>query len=984
MLKRYSLWLLTVVMGAWMALSGFGPKGRGNISEQEQHWVDSVYQSLTPDQRLGQLFMVAAYSNKPQSHIREIENLITQYGIGGVMFMQGGPVRQAKLTNRYQSLAKVPLLVATDAEWGLDMRLDSSMHFAKQMTLGALQDDRYVYLMGREIALKLKRLGIHVNFSPVVDVNSNPNNPVIGNRSFGESKEQVTARSIAYIKGLQDHGIIAVAKHFPGHGDTDADSHFSLPVLSHDMARLTEVELYPFKRSFDAGVMGVMVAHLHVPKLDSIANRAATLSPYLVNDLLKGQMQYEGLVFTDALNMKGVTRYHEPGEVDALALKAGNDVLLFSENVPKAFASIKKALADSTISERDIEIRVRKMLHAKYWAGLNQYTPVNLENLSQDLSRPVSQVLQQQLYEQAVTVVANKNDLLPFRVLDTTEFASVSVGAGINNVLTQTLDKYASFKKFAVTSRVTPDSVYAGIRRDLAGTDVVVVSLHNLNNNPGNNYNLSGNALGFIRELQRDPTKKVVVVVMGNAYSLRNFEGSDWLVCGYEDNEVTRKVIPQVLFGALPANGRLPVTASPKFKAGFGISTPSLNRLKYSIPESVGMNSGILNQIDNIALEAIAYAATPGCQVLVVKDGTVVMEKGYGYYTYDRTQPVTEKTIYDLASITKVAATLQAVMFLKDQGRLNLDARLVTYLPELKGSNKANLTVRDVLLHQAGLVAYIPFWTKTLKDGKLNPIYYDSLPSESYPNLVVPGVYSNKRLEDSVWKWVVKSELAGKRLPNGKFEYRYSDLGLHIMKRIAERLLNQPLPDFLEQNFYAPLGAATLTFNPLNKFLKEQIAPTAPGSQFKPGVPLQGTVHDGNAALLGGKAGHAGLFSNANDLAILMQMDLQNGKYGGQQYFKTPVVTEFSENGSKNSRRGIGWDKADPDGNGPTSTLAPLSTFGHTGFTGTGAWVDPENNIIYIFLSNRVYPDSENDKLLKYNIRTRIHDVVYQSLEPKP
>ncbi|MFB9864024.1 glycoside hydrolase family 3 N-terminal domain-containing protein [Rufibacter immobilis] len=984
MLKRYSLGLLTVVMGAWWVLSGFGPRGRGNISIQEQRWVDSVYQSLTPDQRLGQLFMVAAYSNKSQSHVREVESLITQYGIGGVMFMQGGPVRQAKLTNRYQSISKVPLLVAIDAEWGLDMRLDSSMHFAKQMTLGALPDDHYVYLMGREIALKLKRLGIHVNFSPVVDVNSNPKNPVIGNRSFGESKEQVTARGIAYIKGLQDHGIIAVAKHFPGHGDTDADSHFSLPVLTHDMARLTEVELYPFRRSFDAGVMGVMVAHLHVPKLDSIANRAATLSPYLVNDLLKGKMQYEGLVFTDALNMKGVTKYHKPGEVDALALKAGNDVLLFSEDVPKAIANIKQALADSTITEQEIELRVRKMLHAKYWAGLNQYTPVEVENLSQDLSRPVSQVLQQQLYEQAVTVVANKNDLLPFRVLDTTVFATVAVGADLNNTFTQTLEKYAPFRKFAVPSRFAPDSVYTGIKRDIADADVVVVSLHKLNNNPGNNFNLSGNALGFIRELQRDSTKKVVVVVMGNAYSLRNFEASNWLVCGYEDNDVSRRVVPQVLFGALPANGRLPVTASTKFKAGSGISTPSLSRLKYSMPESVGMNSSVLKQIDNIALEAIAYAATPGCQVLVVKDGTVVMEKAYGHYTYERSQPVTEKTIYDLASITKVAATLQAVMFLKDQGRLKLDERLVTYLPELKGSNKASLTVRDVLLHQAGLAAHIPFWKQTMVNGTLNPLFYDSLPSVKYPNLVVPGVYSNQSLEDSVWKWTVTSELVGRRTANGKFEYRYSDLGLHIMKRIAERLLNQPLPDFLEQNFYAPLGTSTLTFNPLDKFLKEQIAPTAPTSAYKTDTPLQGTVHDGNAALLGGKAGHAGLFSNANDLAILMQMDLQNGNYGGQQYFKTPVVTEFSQNTSKDSRRGLGWDKPEPEGNGPTSDLAPLSTFGHTGFTGTGTWLDPENNIIYIFLSNRVYPDAENDKLLKYNIRTRIHDVVYQSLEPKP
>ncbi|QHL89369.1 serine hydrolase [Nibribacter ruber] len=970
-------------MCAWWALSGFGPAGRGSITQQEQRWVDSVYQSLTPQQKLGQLFMVAAYSNSGQYHVREIEQLVSQYGIGGVMFMQGGPVRQAKLTNRYQSLAKVPLLVAMDAEWGLDMRLDSSMHFARQMTLGALPDDRYVYMMGREIALKLKRLGIHVNFSPVIDVNSNPKNPVIGNRSFGESKEQVTQRGIAYIKGLQDHGIIAVAKHFPGHGDTDADSHFSLPVLTHDMARLTEVELYPFKRSFDAGVMGVMVAHLYIPKLDSIANRAATLSPYLVRDLLKGKMQYDGLVFTDALNMKGVTRYHKPGEVDALAFMAGNDVLLFSEDVPKAISVIQQAVTDGQITEQEIEVRVRKILHAKYWAGLNQYKPIELENLSKDLHGPSSLVLQQQLYEQAVTVVANKDNLLPFKVLDTIQFASVSIGEGYNNQFTRTLEKYSPFKKFSISSRFAPDSVYKAVQKNLDSADVVIVTLHDLTNVPNRNYGLGTNALNFVKALQRDSTKKVIVVVMGNAYSLKSFEDSDWLVCGYEDNAVVQRVVPQILFGALPAEGRLPVTASPKLKAGTGVSTPALSRLKYSLPESVGMSSTVLKQIDNIALEAIAYAATPGCQVLVVKDGTVVFDKAYGHYTYDRAQPVTEKTIYDLASITKVAATLQAVMFLKDQGQLKLDDKLVTYLPELKGSNKANLTIRNVLLHQSGLQAYIPFWKKTLLKGLPNPIYYDSVQSEAYPNAVANGLFASRRLEDSVWTWIVKSELTGLRTGNGAYEYRYSDLGLHLMKRVAERLLNQTMPDFLEQNFYAPLGARSLTFNPLQKFLKEQIAPTAQDSTFRKTV-LQGTVHDDGAAILGGVAGHAGLFSNANDLAILLQMDLQNGNYGGHQYFKTPVVTEFAQEGSSNSRRGLGWDKTDPDGNGPTSDLSPTTTFGHTGFTGTGAWIDPENNIIYIFLSNRIHPDAENTKLLKYNIRTRIHDVVYQSLEPKP
>ncbi len=982
MLKRFSLGLLVLIFLAIGPLMSLKSSDTVVVDTMEKNWVDSVFQSLTPDQRLGQLFMVAAYSNKDEKHFKETDELVRQYGIGGIMFMQGGPERQARLTNRFQSQARVPMLIAMDAEWGLGMRLDSSMNFAKQMTLGATTDEKFTYLMGREIALKMKRMGVNVSFSPVLDVNVNASNPVIGTRSFGESKEEVTRRGVAYIKGLQDHGIMAVAKHFPGHGDTDTDSHLSLPLIPHDMKRLTDVELYPFKKSFDAGVMGVMVAHLYLPSIDSTRNLATTLSYPLVTSLLKEKMSYKGLVFTDALNMKGVTRYYKPGEVDLRALMAGNDVLLFPENVPVAIGKIKEAIAQEKIKQEDIDQRVRKILHSKYWAGLNNYKPVALANLKEEVDKPISNAVREQIYEQAITVVQNRNNFLPFRNLDTLSIASVAIGAKKDNVFQETLGNYSPISKFTIPNRFAPDSAFTKIIPQLKDNDVVVVSIHGMNMTPQKEFGIGLGTRAFIKYLQERTNKKVIVAVMGNAYSLKFFDESSWLVCGYEDNSTTQLLVPQVLFGARPAKGKLPVTASAKLKVGSGVETAALGRLKYGAPESVGMNSKTLAQIDNIALEAIAYAATPGAQVLVVKDGTVVFNKSYGHYTYDKLKPVTGNTVYDIASLTKVSSTLQAVMFLKDQGKISLDGKVSTYLPELKGTNKEGIIVRDVLAHQAGLRAGIIHWQKTLDKLKLAQTYYASTRTDVFPNEVIPGVYSVKSMEDSLWAWTVRTSLLPKKKNSKTYDYEYSDLGFYILKRMAEKMLNQPIDEFMEQNFYAPLGLSTMGFKPLLKHPREIIAPTEDDNYFRKNL-IWGTVHDQGAAMMGGVGGHAGLFSNANDLAILMQMNLQNGKYGGHNYYTSNVVTEFSKRQSTASRRGLGWDKPAPDGNGPTSNMASASTFGHTGFTGTAAWVDPETKLIYIFLSNRVYPDAGNTKLVKYNIRSRIHDVVYKAVTPK-
>jgi beta-N-acetylhexosaminidase len=981
MLKDFRIRLLLLLLAVTgLVITSAAPRDLGArpMSVAEQTWVDSVFSSLTPDQRLGQLFMVAAYSNKDKKHAQRIDELVRTYGVGGLMFLQGGPKRQAILTNRYQAEAKVPLLISMDAEWGLDMRLDSSMHFAKQMTLGAMDDEQYVYQMGREIALKLKTLGVHVSFSPVVDVNSNPDNPVIGNRSFGENKEQVAKRSVAYIRGLQDHGVMAVVKHFPGHGDTDVDSHVALPVINSDLAHLTNVDLYPFQKSFEAGVMGVMVGHLYMPLFDTVQTLSATISKNLVTGFLKEKMAYKGLVFTDALNMKSVADLYKPGELDALALAAGNDVLLFSEDVPLGLQRIREAIAAGKINQEDIDARVRKILRAKFWAGLNRYQPIDIANLAENLNRPQSRMVQQQIYEHAVTVVKNQDDILPFHRLDTLRIAAVTVGTDAGGTYATIMNKYQAGPVYSVPNRYAPDSTFERIAPRLSAYNVVVVSLHGMNNTPAHSYGIGDGALKFIKQLQANPKLKTVVVAMGNAYSLKYLEDARTLVCGYEDNYASQLVVPQVLFGALPAKGQLPVTVSPTMKAGLGLPTPDFHRLRYATPESEGLDSKILAQIDNIALESVAYAAAPGCQVLVAKDGAVVFDKSYGYCTYDKSRPVESSTLYDLASVTKVAGTLQAVMYLKDQGKLNLDAKVADYLPELRTSNKKDMTVRDVLLHQAGLKPGIPTWEKTVTKTGLKPTFYASTRSDEYPNEVVPGTFSTKAVGDSVWTWIVRSSLLPK--VKGKYPVEYSDLSFMILKRVSETLLKEPIDVFLQRTFYAPLGLSSMTYNPLERFPKACIAPTENDTYFRK-TQLQGTVHDQTAALLGGVAGHAGLFANANDLAILMQMDFQNGRYGGQRYFQTPVVTEFARQQSAGNRRGLGWDHGNPEKpEGPTSNLSPESTFGHTGFTGTCVWMDPENKILYIFLSNRVYPDGGNNKLRQYNIRTRIHDVIYKSL----
>jgi len=940
-----------------------------------EKWVDSVMKQLSVDQRIAQLFMVAAYSNKGKTHEDEILKLIKEQHIGGLIFMQGGPVRQAKLTNTYQQAAKVPLMISIDGEWGLAMRLDSTVSFPKQMTLGAIQNDTLIYLMGSEIAKHCKRIGIHVNFAPVVDVNNNAANPVINMRSFGEDKYNVARKGIAYLRGMQDLKVLANAKHFPGHGDTDADSHKSLPIIKHNRARIDSLELYPFVKTIDAGLGSMMVAHLFIPSLDKTPNTATTLSPKVVNKLLKDSLGFKGLVFTDALNMKGVSAYNTPGMVDVKALLAGNDVLLFAENVPLAIAEIKKAIVKGDISQEEVDSRCKKILHAKHWAGLSQYKPIETKGLYKDLNPGTSTLLLRKLTEASLTITHNRESLLPLKNLDTLRIASLVIDDKLNNVFQKNLSNYAPIKKFNV-SKDELTAKQSQLVKELSAYNLVIVSVHNTKRSMSKNAGVN-QQISLLMNALNEKTN-TVMVLFANPYSLEKLDSAsvpNALMVAYEDREVSQELSAQAIFGAIKANGKLPITASPEFKSGMGEAIGEVIRLKFTIPEELGITEKKLNRIDSIAMDAITKGATPGCQILIAKDGKVFYHKAFGHHTYEKKQEVLLTDLYDVASITKIAASTLAIMRLTDEGFIDLDKKIADYIPILAGSNKGEIRLRDLLAHQAGLVAWIPFYKRTIVTDEIKKKYYSKEKTDEFPYQVAEGMYMRKDYPDSMMAVIATSTL------NPKREYKYSDLGYYFFKYIIELHTNQTFDDYLTNNIYRPMGLSRTAFNPRNSFELSEIVPTEKDDTFRRQL-IHGFVHDQGAAMLGGVAGHAGVFTNASDLAAIMQMLLNKGHYGGVRYISKATIEEFTrcQFCEFKNRRGLGFDKPEMDYKkiGPTCQCVSAMSFGHTGFTGTMTWADPDKNLIYIFLSNRVYPDAENKKLNNLSVRPKIQEIIYE------
>ncbi|OJW69361.1 MAG: hypothetical protein BGO68_02865 [Candidatus Amoebophilus sp. 36-38] len=997
-MKNFHLLFVTTLILLFAVAFAFNNSPAQVASLTKQDWIDYHFERLSLEEQIGQLFMVAAYSNRDEKHHVSIENLIRQYHIGGLIFFQGDPISQAKLTNRYQQPAKTPLLIAIDAEWGLGMRLTNTISYPRQMTLGAIQDKQLIYNMGAEIARQMKLIGVHINLAPVMDINTNPVNPGIGSRSFGDSKGAVTSKGLAYIQGLQDNGILAVAKHFPGMGDASKDAHDDLPTISCDTSRLENIELYPFKEAILAGIGGIMVSHVYLPAYDTTANRAVSLSSNVVTQLLKKKLGFEGLVFTDALNMKAVTKYYQPGEVDLLALQAGNDILLFPEDVPKAVALIKAAIEKGQLDKRLIEQKVKKILAVKYELHLHEWKPVEIDGLYEKINTPQAQLLKQQLFEQAITVVANQDNLIPITKLSKHKIASLSivkqpVTSGSQelpekqilptdksaNIFSQMLAQYAPVSHYRLNRTSLNTILLRKLADELEKYTLVIVDIHDIAGNRANKFGLQPELLQFLTNLQNTQTK-VLLIVFGNVYSLELFQNMNHLIAAYQEDSVAEQVVPQIIFGALPAVGTLPVSIPNAWKSEWGIRTKSLQKLSYTLPEAVQMDSGVLAGIDKVVEKAIVEEVIPGCQVLVARRGKIVFEKPYGYHTYAKKNPVTNTTLYDIASITKVIGPLQILMYLVGQEKLDISKKISFYLPELRSTNKKNLTIKAILAHQAGLLdASVIRNILFQKDTKLSRKLFSNMPSASYPNRIGMDLYTPHLLKELMWDVYISSPVKKKKLFR-PHTLHYNDVSFHMMHKLIEKLLQQPMEIFLSGKFYKSLGAHLIGYNPLERFSLQQIAPTAEYDFFRT-TPIHGIVHDPQAAICGGVAGNAGLFSNAHDLAVILQMNLQGGYYGGKQYLKKDIIQRFASKAFKNNRRGLGWDKPEMKYKPNTSRYASASTYGHLGFTGTAVWVDPQHELIYIFLSNRTYPTESNNKLAEQNIRVKLQDIVYQSLQ---
>ncbi|MBT4679873.1 MAG: serine hydrolase [Flavobacterium sp.] len=939
----------------------------------QEKWVDSILNSMTIDQKMGQLFMIQAYSNLDTVHENKIKEMIQKYHVGNLIFMQGTPSKQVQLTNTYQSLSKIPLMIGFDGEWGLDMRLQNTYKFPWNMTLGAIQDNTLIRKFGEHLGRHAKRVGIHVNFAPVVDINTNPLNPIIGNRSFGEDKQNVTQKAIAFSQGMQSEGVLANAKHFPGHGDTATDSHLKLPVLTFNRQRLDSVELYPYKRVFDAGMASVMTAHLSIPVLESNPKLPTSLSPSVVTDLLKEELGFLGLIFTDGLNMKGAADYSSSAEIDLAAVLAGNDVLLIPQDVPATISLMKNSIQTGALSPERIDESVRKILLAKYKVGLHLYKPIDTLNLVKDLNTIEDEVLHRKLVKNSITIIKNKKNILPVEDLKKhKKIAYVALGDDTGDQFLDALAKYSKIHK--VDSNNLNE-----VLDTLKDFDLVVVGFHKSNAHPWKSYEFSNQELVWLHEISRK--NKTILTVFASPYSLLNiksFTNLEVVLVAYQNSEIAQEITAQTIFGAIEATGKLPVSIKNEFPVGTGIITKSLQRLQYSIPEAVGMSSKKLARIDSVATVVLEEKMSPGLQVLVARKGVVVYEKSFGYHTDKKKNPVKNSDVYDVASLTKILASLPMLIKAEEEKKIALSSSVRKIVPRFKKSNKDTVTVQEVLSHYGQLKAWIPFY-KLTQDSITNKNlkkFYRAKKTKNFTIKVAENLYLKSSYKDSIYKYIRDAE------QREKPGYKYSDLGYYIFKEALEKRYKKDLNILVNDEFYEPLGANRMSYLPLAKFDKLSIVPSEKDNYFRHQL-LHGYVHDMGAAMLGGVGGHAGLFANSNDVAKMMQLYLQKGYYGGKRYFKAATFDKFNKRyySDKKVRRGLGFDKPQLDSTiMATCGCVSDESFGHSGFTGAYTWADPVSGILYVFLSNRVFPTMENYGLVDQDIRTKIQQIIQEAI----
>lgn len=943
---------IKVSLTFWLFLSAIAC-----FCQVKETWVDSVFQTLNTEEKIGQLLMVRLAANNIEE-TDELFDKIKSHRIGGAIIMQGGPVSVSKLVNRSQAMSPVPLFFGIQAVRGPGFTLDSVMQIPPPLVLNSIRNDSLIAAAADEVARQMNLLQLHINFMPIANSDISGDSYPDKLLHFGANRLRVTRAADVMLNRLHRHNIISCAQQ---------DIRWSPVAIKTDLLfqGVPDTALFhPYRDLINRDLKGILTTRLPYFYLEKNKGLPAFVSQLFVSEDIKRSLGFKGLTFTDIPALQQVVSKPRGGETEALAFQVGNDMLIDPANIPATVRKIKRTLKKNLPLQQQLDLTVKKILSAKFDAGLAGRKPIDMDNLVRKLNSRESILLHQKLNRESATLVTNESGLVPIKDLAGKRFAVISIGMEPENTFSHTLSKYAPIDRYSI--RLAEDTVK--LTSSLRKYDVIIVG----------SFPLAQNLLPYVGpSLSRFTDHSMILAHFGDPTLLSGFTDYSAVIAGYTDEQVMQRSVAEMIFGAIGAKGRLPLSISDEWREGSGSSISTINRFSYGLPEEVGMDSKTLDRIAVIAREAVDSMATPGCHVFVARKGKVIYDRSFGWYTYDNQIPVSDETIYDLASVTKVTATLQAVMYLQERGMIDVNKKASVYLPELATTNKKDVTLKDMLTHQSGLLPFIPMWPQTMKGKTFDPHYYSTVPSDSYHLEVAPGLFAANYIGDSAWRWVEQSRMLNKP-PRTPFAYRYSDMGSMILHRLANRLLNKPMEQFLQEYFYQPMGAQTMGYVPLQRFPSSQIAPSEIDTLYRKKL-LWGTVNDERAALLGGVAGHAGLFGNATDLGKVCQMLLNGGNYGGIQFLQPETVRLFTARQYDNSHRGLGWDRPTGDWQGSTSVFASPQTFGHTGFTGTCIWIDPEFDLVYIFLSNRVFPN-RSTKLLRTNVRTRIQETVYRSI----
>ena len=930
-----------------------------NFNEQLK-WVDSIYNTMNIDEKIGQLFMARISSVVGQKSFEKAKENITKNHIGGFIFSKGSASKSNRWINALQKKSKIPLITGMDAEWGASMRYDSINKFPWNMTLGAIQDDELIEEIGYKIGIQLKALGININFSPVVDINTNPLNPIIGNRSFGEDKFEVSRKSLKMMMGMHRAGILTCAKHFPGHGETMKDSHYDLPLVKFDKNRIDSVELYPYKKLIPQGISSIMVGHLNYPALDD--GIPSSLSKKIVDSLLLKELDFKGLVITDALEMKGVSEFKKYKNISLGAFLAGNDILLIPENLEQDLKVFKRAYYKNIITEERLSLSVKKILKAKYKLGLNDYKPLDVDNLVSKINSISNDYLIRKSMEDAITLLKNDSTI----PLSKQKIGYINLGDKDNdfyNLLSRELD----------ISKININNYNLD---DVFDYEFLIISFLKSNKSPWVNSEFSKKDLEIIETLSSK--RKVILVTFTKPYNLSkiNLEKISAVLLAYQNNMDAKYSATQSIVGKNKITGRLPVSISTKYKYGSGITLKMDSLLPFVNPFDVGINKIKLKEIDNLAHVAIDSMLTPGMQILAARYGKIFYHKAFGYHTYDKQRKVKLSDVYDIASLTKILSTLPILIQEIDKGEFLFDNTLGSLSSKFKNTNKENLTFLEIMSYQSGIIPWVPFYQETLKKRDKRPSrkYYRTKESKKFSIKISDKLYGKYNLEKLQFESLINSRL----LKKGE---NYSDLPTIFMQYILEEKYNTSLENLFIERVSKPLNLQSTFYLPLKYRDESEIVPSEIDTYFRQNK-LTGYVHDMTASIKGGVSGHAGLFSNAFDVAKIMQMFLQKGEYSGVNFFSNQTFDKFNKTYFKDegNRRAVGFDKPKPQGGGMTFEGISENSFGHSGFTGTFTWADPETEIIFVFLSNRTFPSMDNRKLIEQNVRTRMQKLLYESI----